>query len=297
MSPEDDDDVCKYCEDGGNLTVCDICDAAFHSSGCDSPALASDINVCYCSECQTIVFTQHQTMYREHGKREMRLQGECLATNRVVYLQRPSRDEAVPFQTALDKLSALNDYLHVEPYWEGDRRRFLIVGRLHDLNESQAWNAVSFICTTLNIPMYLEPLPDAVRTRVEAYKNRDNCTWLQALKRAQSESGEYNTFRFIPQFQHDTCDNAVLEDFYVKCICNEPIGNVFFRRIHCFDFTTGGVCNSYTVRSSRRTRGEQPTIWASRSLQVLLSVIERYDDIARPHQHGLKRRVRRFLKA
>ena len=34
-----------------------------------------------------------------------------------------------------------------------------MVGKLHDLNESQAWNAVSFTCTILNIPMYLEACP------------------------------------------------------------------------------------------------------------------------------------------
>ena len=296
MSSEEDDDVCMKCGDGGNLTICDMCNGTFHSLGCDYPYRVSENNVCYCSECQTIVFTQHQTTYTEHGEREIRLQGECLHTNQVVYLQRPSSEEAVPFQVALDKLLALNEYVHVESYRDGGgRRRYLIVGKLHDLKEAQAWNAVSFICTILNIPMYLEPLSDNVRNRIEAYKNRDNCTWFAALKKAQSESGDYNTFRFIPQFQHDTCENVVLEDFYVKCICNEPIGNIFFRRIQCFDFTTGGVCNSYTVRNSRRPRGQEPEVWASELLQVLLYVIERYD-IARRHIHGLNRRVRRFVR-
>lgn len=145
MSSEEDDDVCMQCGDGGRLTLCDMCDGPFHSLGCEYPHRASDKNVCYCSSCQTIVFTQHQTVYTEHGKREIRLQGECLATNQVVYLQRPSTDDAVPFQVALDKLLALDDYVHVEPYMDGGgRQRFLIVGKLHDLNESQAWNAVSF---------------------------------------------------------------------------------------------------------------------------------------------------------
>lgn len=296
MSSEGDDDVCMKCDDGGNLTICDMCNGTFHSLGCDYPYWAAENNVCYCSECQTIVFTQHQTTYTEHGEREIRLQGECLQTSQVVYLQRPSSEEAVPFQVALDKLLALNEYVHVESYRDGGgRQRYLIVGKLHNLNEAQAWNAVSFICTILNIPMYLEPLPDNVRNRVEAYKNRDNCTWFGAMKKAQSESGDYNTFRFIPQFQHDTCENVVLDDFYVKCICNEPIGNIFFRRIQCFDFTTGGVCNSYTVHNSRRPRSQEPEVWASELLQVLLYVIERYD-IARRHNHGLNRRVRRFVR-
>lgn len=297
MSLEEDDDVCMTCGDGGNLTLCDLCDGPFHSLGCEYPNLASTNDVCYCWECQTIVFTQHQTMYTEHGTRERRLQEECLATNQVVYLQQPSSDHAVPFQVALDKMRALKDYVHVEPYRDGNgQSRFLIVGKPHNLNEAQAWNAVSFICTILNIPMYLEPLPGSVRSRVEAYKNRDGCTWFSALKKAQSESGEYNKFRFIPQFQHDTCDNVVLEDCYIKCICNEPIRNIFFRRIQCFDFTTGGVCNSYTVRNSRRPRGQEPTAWAFELFQVLLSVIERYG-IARSHNHGLNRRVRRFVCA
>ena len=277
MSSEEDD-ICMQCGDGGQLTLCDMCDGPFHSLACDYPHRASDNNVFYCSACQTTVFTQHQTTYTERGKREIRLQGECLATNQVVYLQRPSTDDAVPLQVALDKLLALNDYVHVEPYSDGGgRQRFLIVGKLHDLNVSQAWNAVSFICTILNIPMYVEPLSDSVRNRVAAYKNRDSGTWFGALKKAQSESGEYDTFRFIPQFQHDTCDNVVLEDFYIKCICNEPIGNIFFRRIQSFDFTTGGVCNSYTVRNSRRSRAQEPAVWASELLQILLSVIQRYD--------------------
>ena len=294
---EHDGDVCIKCGDGGNLTLCDLCDRPFHSLGCDYPHRASNNKICYCSECQTIVFTEHQSTFSEHGKREIRLQGQCLATNQRVYLQCPTSDEAVPFQDALDTLLALNDYVHVEMYRdeEDGRQRFLIVGKLHDLNDAQAWNAVSFICTILNIPMYLEPLHHRVRSRVEAYKHRDDTTWFGALKRAQLESGEYNTFRFIPQFQHDTCDNVVLEDFYIKCICNEPIGNIFFRRIQCFDFTTGGVCNSYTVHNSRRRGHEKPENWASRLLQILLSVIERHD-IARPHNHGLKRRTKRFLR-
>lgn len=294
LQEDDGDDVCMKCGDGGNLTICDMCNGTFHSSGCDYPNLASKNNLCYCSECQTIVFTQHQTMYTEHGKREIRLQEECLHTNQVVYLQRPSSEEAVPFQVALDKLLALNEYVHVESYQDRGSRRFLIVGKLHDLNNAQAWNAVSFICTLLNIPMYLEPLADNVRNRVEAYKNRDN-TWFGALKKAQTESGEYNTFRFIPQFQHDTCENVVLEDFYIKCICNESIRNIFFRRIRCFDFTTGGVCNSYTVRNSRRPRSQDPEVWASDLLQILLHVIQKYD-IARKHNHGLNRRVKRFVR-
>ena len=295
MSSEDDD-VCIECGDGGTLTLCDMCDSPFHSLGCDYPHGASANNVCYCSECQTIVFTQHQTMYTEHGARERRLQGECLATNQVVYLQRPSADDAVPFDVALDKLRALKDYVHVEPYLDGGgRQRFLIVGKLHELDKPNAWNAVSFICTILNIPMYLEPLPDSVRRRVEAYKHRDNSTWFGALKTAQSETGDYNTFRFIPQFHHDTCDNVHLDDFYIKCLCNEEIGNIFFRRIQCFDFTTGGVCNSFTVRNAKRPRGQQPTAWASELLQVLLTVIERYG-IALPHNHGLNRRARQYVR-
>lgn len=296
MSFDEENDVCIKCGDGGNLTLCDMCDVAFHSLGCHYPYEASGNNICYCSECQKIVFTQHQNMFTEHGTREIKLQGECLATNQVVYLQRPSSDEAVSFQLALQKLMALKDYVHVEPYQdESGQQRFLIIGKDHDLNEAQAWNAVSFICTILNIPIYLEPLPDKVRSRVEAYKNRDNCTWFGALKKAQSESGEYNTFRFIPQFQHDTCANVWLDDFYIKCICNERISNVFFRRIKCFDFTTGGVCNSYTVRNSRRPRNEELEVWASELLGVLLFVIEK-EKIGNRHNYGLKRRVSRFIR-
>jgi hypothetical protein len=295
MSAEDVDDVCMICDNGGTLTLCDMCNGPFHSMGCDLPYRASSNNICYCSECQRMIFIQHQTTYTENGDREIRLQGECLATNQIVYMQNPSTDDAVPFQEALDKLLALNEYVHVEPYPSSGQQRFLIVGKLHHLNKAQAWNAVSFICTILNVPMYLEPLPDNVRRRVQAYKNEYNCSWVGALKRARSASGEYNTFRFIPQFQHDTCANVCLEDYDVKCICNEPIHNVFFRRIQCFDFTTGGDCNSYTVRNSRRPRDQQPEAWASELLQVLLSAIQTYDDVGRWQNNGLNRRVEQFV--
>lgn len=277
--------------------MCDLCNSLFHSLGCTYPDAASSKNVCYCSnECQSIVFTQHQSMFNEYGNREIRLQGECLATNKVVYLQRPSSDEAVPAGKVTDKLYALHDYLHVECYQDREgQRRYLIVGKQHTLNESQAWNAVSFICTVLNIPMYLEPLEERVRNRVKVYKDRDNSTWVGALKTAQKESGEYNTFRFIPQFKHDTCDNVKLDDFYVKCICNERISRIFFRQLGCFDFTTGGVCNSYTVHNSRRHCSEEPAVWATELLQVLLSAIGTHG-IAQPHNHGLNRRVRRFIR-
>ena len=56
---------------------------------------------------------------------------------------------------------------------------------------------------------------------------------------------------------------------------------IFFRRIQSFDFTTGGVCNSYTVRNSHRPGSQEPALWASQLLKILLSVIQRYD-IARP---------------
>ena len=76
-------------------------------------------------------------MFNEHGNRKIRLQGECLATNQVVYLQRPSSGDAVPLEIVIDKLRALNDYLHVECYQDGEgQRRYLIVGKLHILNES-----------------------------------------------------------------------------------------------------------------------------------------------------------------
>ena len=289
--------MCMTCGDGGKLTLCDECDGLFHSEGCHRPLSASTNRICYCSTCQTTVFTALQTRFTENGERERKLQGECLATNKVVYIQRPSPDHAVPVREALDKLLALNNYLHVESYDDAlGRKRFLIVGKLHDVRESQAWHAVSLICTVMNLPMYLEPLPENVRHRVEAYKNHYNCTWFGALKRAQSSSGQFNTFRFIPQFKHDTCDNVYLDDHYVKCICNEPISNIFFRRISCFDFTTGGICNSYTVRNAKRPRGDDPDAWANELFNILMNVIEKYG-IALEHDHGLHRRVKKFIRA
>ena len=48
QSSGDEDDVCINCGDGGNLTLCDMCDRPFHSFGCDYPHRASDDNICYC---------------------------------------------------------------------------------------------------------------------------------------------------------------------------------------------------------------------------------------------------------
>ena len=86
----------------------------------------------------------------------------------------------------------------------------------------------------MNIPLYLEPFSNETSSRINAYKNGYDTTWFGALCSARNNSGEYNKFRFILQFEHDTCESVLLEDFRIKCICNQEIGQVCFRKVGQF---------------------------------------------------------------